>query len=400
MSSPAGSQGNDHLFDYILVGGGLQNSLIAMALLVRRPEVRLALVERRGVLGGNHIWCFHSDDVSERAGTFVDPLIAHRWPGYEIRFPGLGRVLDTPYAAVTCERLHRVVTERLSERPGCSLFLHCEVKDLAGREVFLADGRQLRGRAVIDARGPRASYPAGTTGYQKFLGCEFILAAGHELARPVIMDATVEQGEDGYRFFYVLPLARDRVLIEETHFSDTPSLANDQLRHNVTGYAEQMGLRVSGIAREETGILPMPWQGQVELPAPDGPMVAGYRGGWFHPATGYSFPVAVRLADHVSSTTPDELIGAGFLELVAEQNRQASYCYKLNKMMFGWFPPDQRYNVFKRFYRLPEATIRRFYALALTRGDRLRILMGLPPRGLSIRKALSSPLAPAQRGTR
>ena len=38
----------------------------------------------------------------------------------------------------------------------------------------------------------------------------------------------------------------------------------------------------------------MPWTGET---APCGPGVleAGYRGGWFHPGTGYSLPVAARL---------------------------------------------------------------------------------------------------------
>ena len=41
-----------------------------------------------------------------------------------------------------------------------------------------------------------------------------------------------------------------------------------------------------------------------------------------------------------------------------------------------------------RFYRLPEAVIRRFYALELTAMDRARILVGRPPRGMSLRAAL------------
>ena len=38
-------------FDYVLVGGGLQNGLIAGALRMRQPESRIALVERAGALG-------------------------------------------------------------------------------------------------------------------------------------------------------------------------------------------------------------------------------------------------------------------------------------------------------------------------------------------------------------
>ena len=42
----------------------------------------------------------------------------------------------------------------------------------------------------------------------------------------------------------------------------------------------------------------------------------------------------------------------------------------------------------ERFYReMPEDTIRRFYALDMTVGDRARLLLGRPPRGFSLRLA-------------
>jgi lycopene beta-cyclase len=51
------------------------------------------------------------------------------------------------------------------------------------------------------------------------------------------------------------------------------------------------------------------------------------------------------------------------------------------------------WNVFERFYRMPETVIGRFYALALTRFDRARLLIGRPPRGFSLRSTLRSTLA-------
>ena len=67
-------------FDVILVGGGLQNGLIALAVLHHRPETRLALVERANRLGGNHTWCFFESDVPGGATAWIDTLIVHQWP--------------------------------------------------------------------------------------------------------------------------------------------------------------------------------------------------------------------------------------------------------------------------------------------------------------------------------
>jgi lycopene beta-cyclase len=61
----------------------------------------------------------------------------------------------------------------------------------------------------------------------------------------------------------------------------------------------------------------------------------------------------------------------------------------LNRLMFGAFGLEAQRNVLERFYRLPEATIERFYALALSPADQLRILCGRPPSGLSLRRVLS-----------
>jgi lycopene beta-cyclase len=56
--------------------------------------------------------------------------------------------------------------------------------------------------------------------------------------------------------------------------------------------------------------------------------------------------------------------------------------------MFRAYPPPSRWNVLERFYReMPEDTIRRFYALDMTVGDRARLLLGRPPRGFSLRLA-------------
>ena len=132
---------------------------------------------------------------------------------------------------------------------------------------------------------------------------------------------------------------------------------------------------------------------EVEVKTNDGgALLAGYRGGWFHPATGYSFPVAARFASFVANTPIEQIFGTELDELVRAQRKQIRYCHRLNRMLFQWFAPNQRWNVFERFYRLPEPLIRRFYALSLTTGDRARILIGRPPRGLSIRAGLARSL--------
>ncbi|MBL8715032.1 MAG: lycopene beta-cyclase CrtY [Myxococcales bacterium] len=378
-------------FDFVLVGGGLQSALIALALRALRPSARLAIVERSGKIGGNHLWSFHADDVPEEARAFVDPLVVARWNGFDVAFPDLRRTFDSPYASIDSPRLHAVVAESFAAAPGSSLLFGAEVVALGERVVTLADGRVLEAECVVDARGPEGLVLEGATGYQKFVGLELALARPHRLARPMLMDATVAQ-TDGLRFLYVLPLAPDRVLVEDTFFSSDAALDVAGVRADVIGYAVRLGLEISHVERQEQGCLPLPLTLTVPTPT-RGPLVAGYRGGFFHPTTGYSFPVALRLALHVARSGPDGVFGPALDRLLDEHRSQLRFALLLNRLLFAVTPPQHRRDVMERFHRLPPATIRRFYALTTTRTDRARVFLGRPPRGVSLRAALAEVLS-------
>jgi lycopene beta-cyclase len=195
---------------------------------------------------------------------------------------------------------------------------------------------------------------------------------------------------DGFRFVYLLPLAPDRVLVEDTYFSNDAALDRATLRARSLDYARAAGLGPFTVEREEEGVLPLPWAGGRTEGVAAAPLKAGFAGGFFHPVTGYSFPIAVRLATLVASLPPERAIGPELDAFVRRHRGQARFGHLLNWMMFRAYPPGERWHVLERFYRdMPEETILRFYALAMTWGDRARILSGRPPRGFSLRSALA-----------
>lgn len=367
-------------FDYVLVGGGLQNALVAEALLATRPGVRVALLERNRTLGGNHTWCFHAADVPAEAMPWVAPFVVQRWDRYTVEFPGLSRTVESPYAAVTSEQLATVVMNR-ARTSGLTVMLDAAATRIEPCRVALASGGVLEAEVVIDARGPDFVH-ATVAGFQKFLGLELEVPRGSAPAHPLLMDARVEQ-KDGFRFFYVLPLAEDRVLVEDTYFADGPALDLAALRREVFDYAARLGLGAGRTLREEVGVLPLPARAPRPRASLSGLVVGGYQGGFFHPTTGYSFPVAARFALAVARSSPEELPERVQL-LARAEARQQRFASLLNRMLFRGFEGGRRYHVLERFYRLPVATIERFYALALTPADRARILCGRPPRGLSL----------------
>jgi lycopene beta-cyclase len=378
--------------DFAIVGGGLQAGLIALAVRAQQPRARIAIVERGPALGGNHTWCFHAGDRPGGSAwsTWIDPLVVARWDSYEVAFPGRRRQLASPYACVTSARLDTCARAAVDE-----LFLGEAVHAIEPHRIATS-AREVEATVVIDARGPDR-IEATPTGWQTFVGQE-VRVPGHGLARPIVMDATVDQ-RGAYTFMYVLPLAPDVLLVEDTAFADRAYLDVAAGRAAIATYLERRGWATRGapeVLREETGVLPLPLA--LAPPSPTGsPLVAGYAGGWFHPVTGYSFPVAARLAAAIASAPPADLFSPrGPLAALARAHAgQVAFATRLNRMLFRWFAPEQRYHVLERFYGLPEPLIRRFYALETTALDRARIFVGRPPRGLSWRAMLRRPAAPA-----
>jgi lycopene beta-cyclase len=230
----------------------------------------------------------------------------------------------------------------------------------------------------------------GSRGYQKFVGLE-LRVREHALREPVLFDAQLQQ-HDGFRFMYTLPLSPQRLLVEETFFSDRPELDPSASTLAILAYAREHGFAVAEVLRSESGVLPMPWQ-DVDFDPHQRPLAAGYRAGLFHPVTGYSLPAAVRFALALSACDFVELserpdAPSALSEFARAHAAQRPFLRLLTRLLFTGFAPDQRYSVLSHFYRLPERLIERFYAGELRAVDRARVFVGLPPRGFSVARAL------------
>ena len=387
--------------DLAILGGGLAGGLIALALAEARPELSLMLVERGETLGGNHVWSFFGSDVDEAGSALVDPLIAHRWQGYEAHFPRHSRSLSTSYRSITSERLDTRLREML---PHASLLTGARVVDAGPTGFSLDDGRVFTAGGVIDARGS-ASLPHMAGGWQKFVGQVLRLDAPHGLTRPVVMDARVEQ-VDGYRFVYCLPFGESEIFVEDTYYSDTPDLDRDTLSARIAAYAGASGWQVIETTREEAGVLPVVAAGDFDRfwPANDPLARAGSRAALFHPLTSYSLPLAVRTALAIAAL-PD-LSGPALASATRDMARRnwhkGRHDRMLARMLFAAALPERRWPILERFYRLPEPLIERFYASQGSAADRLRILAGKPPvpiiAAMAALAGRGRPLARLERG--
>ncbi|HEY0706186.1 MAG TPA: lycopene beta-cyclase CrtY [Polyangia bacterium] len=389
-------------FDVIFVGGGLACGLAALALRNRHPRLRMLMCEAETHLGGNHTWSFHDRDVDDDGSALLAPLVVQRLENVDVAFPDHERRLPTGYSITTSASLDRAVRP-VFDREGSRLCLGQRALRLESNAVVLANGERLTGGLVFDGRGPTGAPTwVENQGFQKFLGLEVEVKNVADFLDPTtarVMDARVPQ-LDGFRFVYALPLSKTRLLVEDTYYSDRPTLERDVLRARVLAYLDRLGARNVEVVREEAGVLGIPWTDD-SLPPLGSPVRLGARGGWFHPTTGYTLPVATRVALTLAAklvpndSQPGSVIDvpealSSLARLYRQINSQSRFARRLNRLMFRAVAPEDRWGMLSRFYRLPQPCIERFFALESTPLDRTRILFGRPPRGVSLRAAFAA----------
>lgn len=361
----------------IIAGGGLAGGLTALALSKSRPDVEIDLVEQGETFGGNHTWSFFDTDIAE-ADRWITDLVAHRhWPDHEIRFPKRERVIPIGYNSIRSESLDRAIRGAIAP---ARLRNGAKIAALTPTALVLEGGERLDADAVIDARGPRA-LPGFELGWQKFVGRYLEFPRPHGVDRPMIMDATVEQ-IDGYRFIYRLPVSATELLIEDTYYSLSPDLDIAALETRIMDDTGTLKAGRPTTIEQEDGVLPVVIAGEIEsLWAGDPVPRIGIAGGFFHPTTSYSLPDAIANAALIARQSD---FSAPALHALLEGRarklwRERGFFRLLNKMLFHAAEPAKSYRVLEHFYRLPPATIARFYASQLAPLDMVRVLSGRPP---------------------
>ncbi|MBD2840878.1 lycopene beta-cyclase CrtY [Erythrobacter rubeus] len=386
----------DSQFDIAIVGGGLAGGLIALALHQRHPGRHIALIEGGTVLGGNHRWSWFESDLDKVGKALLEPIPQTEWDkGYDVRFPKYSRTLETGYRSMSSADFHEALSAVLPEG---TLQLGRRAASLDAAGVDFEDGTRIAAGTVIDCRSFTPSKHL-RGGWQVFVGRHMRLPGSHGVERPVIMDADVEQvaphGNGGaYRFVYVLPLGEKDVFVEDTYYADEPLLDRAMLSSRIDSYSHAHGWDDHAVVGHESGVLPVltggdfaAYQDEVRIP---GVVIAGARGGFTHPLTSYTIPIAVgnALAIAEKADLPAERL-AEIMESRARRHwRSTGYYRLLGRFLFFAADPDARVNVFQRFYSLRKGLIERFYAARSSRFDRVRVLWGNPP--VSIFRAMTA----------
>lgn len=378
---------NTQSIKFVVVGAGLSGLILAWRCLSSNPNVSVIIIDSNHIIGGDHTWSFNINDIESSLHEWIEPFIAHTWEKYDVKFKGYSRRLNIPYCTGNSNSL-RACVEPFIKSGRLKLILDTEVIKLTSFDVTILSGEKLTGDYIFDARGFTFDDNI-KLGIQKFYGKTIETVKPHNLKYPIIMDATVAQN-DGYRFIYCLPFSKNKILIEDTYYSDGLNFDQDKYNKRIDKYIEANDWTEHKVIRVEKGILPITLAVDSKLIGKRGlkynePIKIGMRGNFYHPVTGYSFPDSVRLASKISKTINSSDKNKRLnLDLEIRKYklllyRRDRYFRLLNRLLFKASLPSKRHLVLQRFYTLSESLIKRFYEGNLHKKDKLRILIGKPP---------------------
>lgn len=298
-----------------IVGAGPAALLLADACIERGVAVGLLAPDLREAWPRNYgLWL----DDAEALG--VEQFLGHRWARTQLCFAAGARTLERGYALLDHRRLQ---LELLSRCEAAGTRLHAGrlagiEHDDEGVELRTQAGERLRGRLLVDASGAGSPWitrePGPAPAHQVAWGELLQVEGALELDAMTFMDWSSTGPEERDEslpptFLYAMPLAADRLFVEETVLTARLERAPEHyfaaLERRLHRRLDRMGVRRVGAPIEiERCVIPMGGP----LPIADQRSLAfGAAAGMVHPATGYMLTNVLRRRARVATAIAEQL---------------------------------------------------------------------------------------------
>jgi lycopene beta-cyclase len=248
------------------------------------------ILESRTEYIHDRTWCFWGHPEAE-----MQELVSHRWNNFSIS-TAADRIVrhcpESPYQMIPSGAFYSAAQERIARAPGMELLLGTDVTtDLSksgGLWSLMSGKGELSAKWIVDTRPVTARGQTQPHLWQSFLGRE--IETEEDCFDPdcaELMDFT-ECTPTQILFLYLLPLARNRALVEVTVFDRHP-LNPRELESPLQSLLEKrLGGGLFSVWRSEHGILPM-GHPPATPGGETGSVRAGLTAGGARPSTGYAF---------------------------------------------------------------------------------------------------------------
>jgi len=374
-------------YDILVIGGQLAGALATLALVQRRPDLRVLLLETGDAPDPGAAWTCLIDEIDPADRWLVEPF-AKTWRRYEVRMPRYRRNLSLPVMTLTAKAL----AAALAEHVPADARISGEVVALDAGGVRLADGRDIRARAVIDARAGTA-WPHLQGGWLVSFSQVLGLARTHDIQRPVLIDARVPQ-RNGFRMMRFVPLGKDRLQASDCYYIETPQIPVKLMRGRLEEYCRFCNWSVESAEGGGVSVLPVFSEGDFEafsdeVLAGDVARI-GPAAGLVQPLTAHELPVAVRIACRLAEQQDcnGPALAQACREWSAAHWRAGKWHRSLVRLMYGAATSKRRYKILERVYRLDHELVRAIHASRPRWWGRVRTFLGKPP--IPVRQSISA----------
>jgi lycopene beta-cyclase len=366
-------------YDFVLAGGGLAGLSLAcrLAETAAFDQRSILLVEQDAKTRNDRTFSFWSTGP----GAF-DAAISHSWDRLRVAGPNAARDLDLGayrYHTIRGSDFYRHARQRLAQHANVQCLRgHVEsIVDGPDAATVLVDGQAITASWVFDSRPPRLTDQGEDEHHTRlklhFRGWEIeTLPGAFDPGVATFMDFRTPQ-DGAVRFFYVLPFADNRALVEYTLFTQTRLTHRETEQALATYMRTILGIEDYRIVSEEGGCLPItdaPFARRLGQRV----LAIGVRGGRIKPSTGYAFSRVQADSDAIVQSL---LAHAHPFDLPADPVRYGWLDAVLLRVMRTH--PDAITPAFAAMFgRNPMARILRFLDEQATTGEILRIMASLP----------------------